>query len=90
MIIDVTSDLLAAMIWVAIMLTLPTVGAALVVGVVVGLVQAITSIQEQTLSFVPKLLAVGLVLILFGGWMMRLLVVYTVDLFSRMPEYGTM
>lgn len=63
-------------------LLLPT----LVVGVLLGMVQAATSINEATLSFVPKLLVFGLCLALFGGAIMMLMVDLTQDMYARIPE----
>jgi len=83
-------ELLRDMIWTTILLLLPPVGAALVVGVLIGLVQAITSVQEQTLSFVPKVLTVGLMFIIFGSWMAQLLVDYTSELLRNLPAYGAL
>jgi len=51
----------------------------------VGIFQAATSINEQTLSFIPKLVALGLTLSVFGGWMINALVDYTKVLFGRIP-----
>ena len=61
------------------------ISAALVVGLIVGIFQAATSINEQTLSFIPKLLALGLTAAVFGGWMINSLVDYTKVLFGRIP-----
>jgi len=61
---------------------------ALVVGLIIGLVQAVTSIQEQTLSFVPKLAAMALVFVLLGSWMANVLITYTTDLFGNLPRFG--
>jgi len=55
---------------------------ALVVGLIISILQATTSIQEQTLTFVPKILAIMLVLALLGGWMFSSLGDYTVQLFK--------
>jgi flagellar biosynthetic protein FliQ len=57
----------------------------LVIGLVVGIFQAATSINEQTLSFIPKLLAIGLAAAVFGGWMNNTLVDYTKVLYGRIP-----
>ena len=59
---------------------------ALVVGVVLGMVQAATSINEQTLSFVPKLIVVGLCLALFGGAILLLIADFTREMFARIPD----
>jgi flagellar biosynthetic protein FliQ len=64
----------------------PLLLAALVVGLVVAILQATTSIQEQTLTFVPKIFAILLVLAFLGGWMFTSLREYTIELFRRIPE----
>ncbi|MBI1756830.1 MAG: flagellar biosynthesis protein FliQ [Fimbriimonas ginsengisoli] len=61
-------------IQVALMVSLPVLAVTLFLGVLVSVFQAITSVQEMTLSFVPKLIGVGLVLTFFGGWMLTTLV----------------
>ena len=69
-------------------LTLPVLGFAVGVGLVVAIFQATTSIQEQTLTFLPKLLVILLVLALIGGWMFTTLAEYTRTLFSYIQEIG--
>jgi flagellar biosynthetic protein FliQ len=73
----------------ALMLTLkismPFLLAGLIVGVLVSLFQAATQIQEQTLTFIPKILAMGAVLFLAGPWMLDSLVGYAHDLYSQIP-----
>jgi len=64
----------------------PLLLSALVVGLVVAILQATTSIQEQTLTFVPKIFAILLVLAFLGGWMFTSLREYTIELFRRIPE----
>jgi flagellar biosynthetic protein FliQ len=64
----------------------PLLLSALVIGLVVAILQATTSIQEQTLTFVPKILAILLVLAFLGGWMFTSLREYTIELFRRIPE----
>ena len=64
----------------------PLLVSALVVGLVVAILQATTTIQEQTLTFVPKVLAILLVLALLGGWMFSHLSQYTIELFRRIPD----
>lgn len=65
------------------MLAAPVLGAALIVGLVVAIFQAVTSIQEQTLTFVPKLIAVLAMLALLGGWMFTSMRGYTINLFNQ-------
>lgn len=69
----------------ALMLAAPLLLTALAVGVLVGVFQAATQINEQTLSFIPKLLATAAVLVLTGPWMLRLLTEFTRRLFESIP-----
>ncbi len=87
---DTIIDLLRQMLWVSLLIAGPVLLTALVVGLVIGLLQAVTSIQEQTLTFVPKIVALALVLALLGSWMLRHLVGYTAELFGNLPRYGAM
>ncbi|MDR2020751.1 MAG: flagellar biosynthesis protein FliQ [Treponema sp.] len=64
----------------------PLLFTALIVGLVVAILQATTSIQEQTLTFVPKVIAILLVLAFFGGWMFSSLGDYTVRLFTTISD----
>ncbi|MDR1059045.1 MAG: flagellar biosynthesis protein FliQ [Treponema sp.] len=69
-----------------ILLAAPLLFSALTVGLVIAILQATTSIQEQTLTFVPKVIAILLVLALLGGWMFSSLGDYTVRLFGMIPD----
>jgi flagellar biosynthetic protein FliQ len=82
---DITS-LLQGGIREVLMLAAPLLLSALVVGLVVAILQATTQIQEQTLTFVPKVLAILLVLALLGGLGFSLLGDYTVRLFQMIPS----
>ena len=64
----------------------PLLLSALLVGLVVAILQATTSIQEQTLTFVPKVFAILLMLAFLGGWMFSSLGEYTRELFQRIPD----
>jgi len=64
----------------------PLLISALVIGLVVAILQATTSIQEQTLVFVPKVIVILLVLALLGGWMFTSLGEYTTELFRHIPD----
>ena len=79
-------DLLRSLITISLSLIGPILIVAMSVGVAVSLVQAVTSIQEQTLTFVPKLLAVAMLLIFAAPWMIRQLMEFTIACFSRLPE----
>lgn len=65
----------------------PLLAVALLVGLAVSLIQAVTSIQEQTLSFVPKLFAVGLVFLMLLSWMLQSMMQYTTELFRALPGF---
>jgi flagellar biosynthetic protein FliQ len=67
-------------------LAAPLLFSALVVGLVVAILQATTTIQEQTLTFVPKVITILLVLFFLGGWMFSSLGEYTTELFRRIPD----
>jgi flagellar biosynthetic protein FliQ len=73
----------------AMTLALKVAGPLLLVGLVIGLVvsifQAVTSIQEQSLSFIPKIAGVAAVIVILGPWMLGQLVSYTADLFNSIP-----
>ncbi|MBR4179398.1 MAG: flagellar biosynthesis protein FliQ [Treponema sp.] len=66
----------------------PVLGLALIVGLVVAILQAVTSIQEQTLTFLPKLLVILLAIALLGGMMFTSLGEYTIALFNRIPDFA--
>ena len=84
--VETAIDLLRQLITISLVLIGPIVLVSVVVGVAVSLFQAVTSIQEQTLTFVPKLIAVALLLIFAAPWMVRQMMQFTVTCFSRLPE----
>ena len=71
-------------------LAAPLMAASVLVGLVVSIVQAATSIQEQTLSFVPKILAVIAVALLLGPWLGASMIDFTTRLFESIPAMGAM
>ena len=71
---------------VTLMLSAPMLLGALLVGVLVSIFQAVTQINEQTLSFIPKILVIIATLVIFSPWMMETMVTYTRDLFLSIPE----
>lgn len=68
------------------MLAAPVLGAALVIGLIVAIFQATTSIQEQTLTFLPKMLIMLVMIAVLGTWMFTVMQEYTLELFRRIPE----
>ncbi|WP_433828020.1 flagellar biosynthetic protein FliQ [Actinoplanes sp. CA-015351] len=67
-------------------LAAPVLLTALGVGFVISLFQSVTQIQEATLSFVPKAIAIGLVLLLTGNWMLREMMTFTEQLYAKIPQ----
>ncbi|MEO2076758.1 MAG: flagellar biosynthesis protein FliQ [Bacillus sp. (in: firmicutes)] len=65
----------------------PILGIALVVGLIISIFQSVTQIQEQTLVFVPKMIAVFLGLLIMGPWMLRQLVSFTQNIFGNLSHY---
>ena len=79
-------ELLKTVILQAVVLAAPFLGIAMIVGLVVSLFQAVTSINEQTLSFVPKALCVLGLLLLLAPWMIRQMVEFTTAIIEKMPQ----
>ena len=73
-------------IWTVVYVAGPLLITALALGLLIGVLQAATSIQEMTLSFIPKLMAVVAVLMLFGDWQLLILTEFFLMIFERIPE----
>lgn len=67
------------------MLGAPLLGVSLIVGLIVSLFQAVTQINEMTLTFVPKVIGIGLVILILGSWMLQHIIHFTVRLFEMLP-----
>ena len=83
---EIAVELLKTVILQAVMLAAPFLGMAMIVGLIVSLFQAVTSINEQTLSFVPKALCVLGMLLLLAPWMIRQLIEFTTAIIEKMPQ----
>jgi flagellar biosynthesis protein FliQ len=83
---DFVVEVVGQALKVALMLSAPMLLGALVVGVLVSIFQAVTQINEQTLSFIPKILVIIAALVIFSPWMMETMVSYTRDLITSIPE----
>ena len=88
---DMSSSLVLSlsseMVWTAIMIAAPIIGATLLVGLLVSLLQVVTQIQESSLTFVPKLIAAAVVLLLLCGWMLNTLGQFASRIISGIPGY---
>lgn len=87
MTIEAVADIAREALYTIIQVAIPILLVSLVVGLMVSIFQTVTSIQEQTLTFVPKIIAIFVALILFGPWMMQTLVDYTTRLWSDFSLY---
>ena len=88
---DDTASLLALadrMLWVTALVAAPVLLASLAVGLVVGVIQAATSVNEQTLTFVPKLAVIALVMVVLGASMLGLVADFTQDIFDEIARLG--
>jgi flagellar biosynthetic protein FliQ len=82
MVLDVGRDSL----WVIALLAAPLLLSALGIGLLVGMIQAATQIQEMTLTFIPKLIVLALALLIAGPWMLGVLTDFTINLIQSIPE----
>ena len=84
--VEASIELLHLVVIQSLMLVSPMLLTTISVGLAISLIQAVTSIQEQTLAFVPKLFAIGIAFIISSHWMVRSLMQFTVSVFERIPE----
>ncbi|OAI40701.1 EscS/YscS/HrcS family type III secretion system export apparatus protein [bacterium SCGC AG-212-C10] len=75
-------------LWTSFLVGAPILGVTLVIGVVISIIQAVTQVNETTLSFVPKLLGVFVAMLILGPWMMETMLGYSGGLFANMASYG--
>ena len=87
MTVDVVVDLVRNALYVAVKVSAPILIVSLIVGLIISILQTITSIQEQTLTFVSKLLAIFLVIALAGSFIFGTVNDYTIELFSNFDKY---
>ncbi len=87
MTVDAVVEMTRNALYVIIMVSLPVLLVSMVIGLIVSIFQTVTSIQEQTLTFVPKVIVIFLTLMLLGNWMMSTLVEYTTQLWSTFSLY---
>ena len=83
---DVVVHVAVGALTVALKVSMPFLIAGLVVGLVVSIFQAVTQIQEQTLSFIPKIIGLAVVIVVAGPWMLGQIVSYTAELYASIPS----
>lgn len=90
--LNVSSEFVISMaekaVYVTLMISGPLLAIALLVGLIVSIFQATTQIQEQTLAFIPKIVAVLMALIFFGPWMLSTILSFTTELFSNLNRFA--
>jgi flagellar biosynthesis protein FliQ len=84
---DVVIQLGQEALMIVMLVSAPMLGLGLLVGLMVSVFQATTSIQEQTLAFIPKILAVFVAILIFGPWMLRIMVEYVTRIMVNLPLY---
>ncbi|QJW85537.1 flagellar biosynthetic protein FliQ [Ramlibacter terrae] len=82
---DLALKLTADLFWTGLLVSMPVLGLTMLVGLVISVLQVVTQVQEASLTFVPKLLAAGISILVFGPWMLRTLCQFAVQLWSRIP-----
>ena len=75
------------MLWTAILVSAPVLGISLLVGLLISILQVVTQVQEMSLTFVPKIITVALVIIIFGPWMLNTILKYATTLIANAPRY---
>ena len=84
---DLAIQLFSQLMWNAALIAAPVLVTTLAVGLLVSVFQAVTQIQEMSLTFIPKLLATAAVLVTVGPWMLKRLVDYSASLINGIPQY---
>ncbi len=84
--VDAVMEIGRDALWVAVLLSAPILLTALGIGLLIGVIQAATQIQEMTLSFIPKLLGVAAALVIAGPWMLSLLTEWVTELLLGIPQ----
>ncbi|MBJ6363391.1 flagellar biosynthesis protein FliQ [Paenibacillus sp. GCM10012307] len=84
---DLIIGLAGQAVWTVLKASAPMLGLGLLVGLIVSVFQATTQIQEQTLAFVPKIVAVLLAVLLFGPWVLNTIVDFTYNLLNNLDKY---
>ena len=84
---DLALQLLSEVLWNALLISAPLMAVTLVVGLLVSVVQVVTQIQEASLTFIPKLVAAVVVLVVCGPWMLKRLVGFSTSLIANIPAY---
>ena len=85
MTVEQSIDLVREALWLTLLVSVPILGASLVIGLVVSVLQAVTQIQEQTLSFVPKIVGMAVMTVIAAPWLFTKLLDFSQRMFSGLP-----
>ena len=83
---DIALHMMGEMFWTAFVVSMPILGVTLLVGSIISIIQVVTQVQENALTFVPKLVAAGVVLAVCGSWMLRQIVQFAAHLWNAIPS----
>lgn len=83
---DLALELMSQMLWAALLIAGPVLLLSMVVGVLISVIQVVTQVQDASLSFVPKMLAVFVAMVAFGPWMLKKLVNYATSVIGSIPS----
>lgn len=84
---EVVMDIARDTIWLIIKVSMPLLLVSLIIGLLVSIFQTVTSIQEQTLTFIPKIIGIFIGMMIFGGWMLNSITTYMTELWSNFSYY---
>jgi flagellar biosynthetic protein FliQ len=84
--LDLALHMMSDLFWTGFVICAPVLGLTMLVGLLVSIVQVVTQVQEMSLTFVPKLLTAGIVLIVLGSWMLHKLMQFATQLWSGIPS----
>lgn len=84
---DLALQLMGELLWTAVLVSAPILGLTMLVGLLISIFQVVTQIQEMSLTFIPKIVTVVVTLVMFGPWMLRKVLNFSVTLISNIPAY---
>jgi len=82
---DLALQMMRNLMWTGLVVCAPVLGLTMLVGLVISIIQVVTQVQEMSLTFVPKLVAAGIALAIFGSWMLRRVAQFSIELWTGIP-----
>jgi flagellar biosynthetic protein FliQ len=84
---DLALQLMQELLLTTLLIGAPILGLSMLVGLIISILQVVTQIQEMSLTFIPKIITVGLTLLAFGPWMLRKLLAFSASVIANVPGY---